>query len=123
MLGGFILHLVCSSAIATYAVIIHSIFKKVSFVTLTTCQNLHNICEMYLIFTVTLLLYLRHSWSMNSRDMRNIPCIVDCAQKPLYISTRQRWVQMYSYSNVLVLMSTFRVLSTRTRVISSNCHK
>ena len=35
----------------------------------------------------------------------------------------QRWVQMYSYSNVLVLMSTFRVLSTRTRVLSSNCHK
>ena len=25
--------------------------------------------------------------------------------------------------NVLVLMSTFRVLSTRTRVLSSNCHK
>ena len=50
-------------------------------------------------------------------------CVCVCVCERERERERQRWVQMYSYSNVLVLMSTFRVLSTRTRVLSSNCHK
>ena len=52
-----------------------------------------------------------------------VPIVLVAALLLGIIGVGQRWVQMYSYSNVLVLMSTFRVLSTRTRVLSSNCHK
>ena len=57
---------------------------------------------------------------LNLASLRGLSmqCTID-----MYVGVDQRWVQVYSYSNVLVLISTFRVLSTRTRVLSSNCHK